>query len=71
MLNSNMQGSSALPLKNMTLEITIEDYQKIRAGLLELPAKEVIELIGKLDKQVLEQNKPTQTKQIPMANVGE
>ena len=71
MLNSNLQGSSALPLKNMTLEIAIEDYQKIRAGLLELPAKEVIELIGKLDKQVLEQNKPTQTKQIPMANVGE
>ncbi len=71
MLNSNLQGSSALPLKNMTLEITIEDYQRIRAGLLELPAKEVIELIGKLDKQVLEQNKPTQTKQIPMANVGE
>ena len=52
----------------MKLEITLEEYQIIRSGLLELPAKAVLELLTKLDKQIIEQSK---TKNLPMASVGE
>ncbi len=52
----------------MKLEISLEEYQTIRSGLLELPAKSVLELLSKLDRQVIEQNN---TKKLPMATVGE
>ncbi len=51
----------------MKLEITLEEYQIIRSGLLELPAKAVLELLSKLDKQVIEQRTK---KELPMATVG-
>ncbi len=55
-------------MRNMTIEISLEEYQTIRSGLLGLPAKSVLEFLSKLDKQVIEQNK---TKSLPMASIGE
>lgn len=41
----------------MKIEIDLKDYQIIRKGLLLLPAGEVLEIIAKLDNQILEEEK--------------
>lgn len=50
---------------SMKIEIDLKDYQIIRKGLLLLPAGEVLEIIAKLDNQILEEEK--KKKNITMA----
>ena len=56
---------------NMKIEIDLKDYQIIRKGLLLLPAGEVLELIAKLDNQILEEEKQKQKITMAKANLNE
>lgn len=41
----------------MQIEISLKEYEVLRRGLLELPAKDSMVLIATLDRQVVEQSR--------------
>lgn len=46
----------------MTLTVEMKDYEVVRRGLLELPAKDSMMLIARLDQQVVAQTQPKKEK---------
>lgn len=46
----------------MTLTVEMKDYEVIRRGLLELPAKDSMMLIARLDQQVVAQTQHEEKK---------
>lgn len=47
----------------MQIEISLKEYETVRRGLLELPAKDSMVLIARLDRQVVEQSKREEGKE--------
>lgn len=47
----------------MQIEISLKEYEIVRRGLLELPAKDSMVLIATLDSQVVEQSRKEEKKE--------